>query len=70
LSCLASETISKYLVVYVVVYIDVVGLISELHPPTGLMFIPQMVNDHGGMILTRETRRTTEKTYHNKSHMD
>jgi hypothetical protein len=36
--------------------------VSELRPPTGLLFIPQVIHmcveSHGGMVLTGEARRT------------
>jgi hypothetical protein len=39
--------------------------VSELQPPTGLLFIPTWytnMKSHGGMILTGENRRTRRKT--------
>jgi hypothetical protein len=38
----------------VVVRLDVVRPCSELRPPTGLLFIPQLIHEPGGMILTGE----------------
>jgi hypothetical protein len=32
----------------------VLDYVSELRQPTGLFFIPQVMEDHGGMISTRE----------------
>jgi hypothetical protein len=29
--------------------------VSELRPPAGLLFITQVMEDHGGMISTKET---------------